>query len=240
MILCDKKDIFKEKSYRMTSTTGVMLAAASAAINATVTAAVDASSTESSPSVIQAPSETIFLQTKLAQGIAGTFVWAALFVTCQQLSPFVYSQTTKLRIQIRTHHKNHQACGSESLGMGCFSYYGVVPSFEVDGIMGQLKYVQIFNEVMFSYAEDIMLLKWILMQDMDCTAHSPDLNPIENLWADIKKAVCGVKLKTGTKLWEVIQALWFAVSSERCQQLFDTMPRRCCAAIANKEYATKY
>lgn len=32
-----------------------------------------------------APSEPIFLQTKLAQGIAGTFVWAALFLTCQQV-----------------------------------------------------------------------------------------------------------------------------------------------------------
>lgn len=69
----------------MTSSTGVTIAAVAAAINATVTAAVDVSSTESSPSVIQAPSEPIFLQTKLAQGIAGTFVWAALFVTCQQV-----------------------------------------------------------------------------------------------------------------------------------------------------------
>jgi hypothetical protein len=37
--------------------------------------------------VHSAPSEPIFLQTKLAQGIAGVFVWAALFVTCTQVSP---------------------------------------------------------------------------------------------------------------------------------------------------------
>lgn len=29
--------------------------------------------------------EPIFLQTKLAQGIAGAFVWIALFLTCQQV-----------------------------------------------------------------------------------------------------------------------------------------------------------
>lgn len=29
--------------------------------------------------------EPIFLQTKLAQGIAGAFVWVALFLTCQQV-----------------------------------------------------------------------------------------------------------------------------------------------------------
>lgn len=31
------------------------------------------------------PLDQIFLQTKLAQGIAGTFVWIALFLTCQQV-----------------------------------------------------------------------------------------------------------------------------------------------------------
>lgn len=30
-------------------------------------------------------SDPIFLQTTLAKGIAGTFVWAALFLTCQQV-----------------------------------------------------------------------------------------------------------------------------------------------------------
>lgn len=29
--------------------------------------------------------DPIFLQTKLAQGIAGAFVWVALFLTCQQV-----------------------------------------------------------------------------------------------------------------------------------------------------------
>lgn len=32
------------------------------------------------------PSETMFLQTKLAQGVAGFFVWAALFLTCTQVN----------------------------------------------------------------------------------------------------------------------------------------------------------
>lgn len=36
--------------------------------------------------VVQTPSEPIFLQTKLAQGIAGIFVFAALFLTCQQVN----------------------------------------------------------------------------------------------------------------------------------------------------------
>lgn len=31
------------------------------------------------------PPDQIFLQTKLAKGIAGVFVWIALFLTCQQV-----------------------------------------------------------------------------------------------------------------------------------------------------------
>lgn len=29
--------------------------------------------------------DSLFLQNKLAQGVAGVFVWAALFLTCQQV-----------------------------------------------------------------------------------------------------------------------------------------------------------
>lgn len=43
-------------------------------------------STTVASSVQKTPSEPIFLQTKLAQSIAGTFVVAALFLTCQQVS----------------------------------------------------------------------------------------------------------------------------------------------------------
>lgn len=32
----------------------------------------------------------IFLQTKTAQGIAGAFVWVALFLTCQQVSFVIF------------------------------------------------------------------------------------------------------------------------------------------------------
>ncbi|GJQ64989.1 GLI2 [Trypoxylus dichotomus] len=91
---------------------------------------------------------------------------------------------------------------------------------------------------MFRHAEDNISLKWIFMQDNDFkhtsetakrwfrenkveVTNSPDVDPIENLSADIKKAV-------------------FEVSSERCQQLVDTVPCRCRTVIADKGYAMKY
>lgn len=37
----------------------------------------------------------VFLQTKTAQGIAGAFVWMALFLTCQQVSGQLLSDLEK-------------------------------------------------------------------------------------------------------------------------------------------------
>ncbi|KAF5305638.1 hypothetical protein FQR65_LT07719 [Abscondita terminalis] len=61
----------------MTSTT-LALTAANMISNATTSDGV-------APVHTTAPSEPIFLQTTLAKAIAGTFVWAALFLTCQQI-----------------------------------------------------------------------------------------------------------------------------------------------------------
>ncbi|KAG8308216.1 hypothetical protein J6590_002302 [Homalodisca vitripennis] len=68
----------------MSSSTTVMAspAAVFAPSNATPTAPAPSTAPWSS---MPPHAEPIFLQTKLAQGIAGAFVWVALFLTCQQV-----------------------------------------------------------------------------------------------------------------------------------------------------------
>uniref|UniRef100_A0A1B6MPH5 Transmembrane protein 184B n=1 Tax=Graphocephala atropunctata TaxID=36148 RepID=A0A1B6MPH5_9HEMI len=68
----------------MSSSTTVIAnpAAVFAANNATSTAPTPSTTPWSS---MPPHAEPIFLQTKLAQGIAGIFVWVALFLTCQQI-----------------------------------------------------------------------------------------------------------------------------------------------------------
>jgi len=72
-------------------------------------------------------------------------------------------------------------------------------------------------------------------------AHSPDLSPIENLWADVKKRL---EEKHGeipkAQLWKVVEDEWNATSQEFCKQLFASMPERLAAVIHAKGGYTKY
>ena len=69
-------------------------------------------------------------------------------------------------------------------------------------------------------------------------AHSPDLSPIENLWADLKKRL---EAKNGeirkADLWSVE---WELTSKDYCKKLFSSMPERLAAGIKAKGGYTRY
>jgi len=72
-------------------------------------------------------------------------------------------------------------------------------------------------------------------------AHSPDLSPIENLWANVKRRLMERKQEIHKKdLWNVIQEEWEATPKEYCKTLFASMPARLQAVIQAKGGHTKY
>lgn len=75
---------------------------------------------------------------------------------------------------------------------------------------------------------------------LDWPPYSPDLNPIEHLWSDLKKRCEKHKPKTIEELITLIQLEWAATDKEYLKKLVDSLPRRCRAVIANKGHASGY
>lgn len=151
--------------------------------------------------------------------------------------------------------------GGNIMIWGSFSYNGVGALHRIEGIMKATDYVEILQTNMLPYAEDNMPLKWVFQQDNDpkhtakCAkqwfkdhninllewpAQSPDLNPIENLWNVVKTSIRGKCPTNRDTLWQLIQASWNAIPVSVCQNLIDSMPRRCRAVLDNKGSSTKY
>ncbi|KAJ9594986.1 hypothetical protein L9F63_013708, partial [Diploptera punctata] len=105
----------------------MMTAATISEITATTTSVINSSLTASSevgstttagPSILPTASvhAPIFLETKAAQGIAGAFVWIALFLTCQQIKTKIKSHVTNVIFKFYL-----QSCSTR-----CYSHFTTI------------------------------------------------------------------------------------------------------------------
>uniref|UniRef100_A0A8C6V0G7 Peptidase M20 domain containing 1, tandem duplicate 2 n=1 Tax=Neogobius melanostomus TaxID=47308 RepID=A0A8C6V0G7_9GOBI len=78
------------------------------------------------------------------------------------------------------------------------------------------------------------------MNVLEWPSQSPDLNPIENLWKDLKTAVHKRSPSNLTELELFCKEEWAKMSVSRCANLVESYPKRFAAVIAAKGGSTKY
>ena len=77
---------------------------------------------------------------------------------------------------------------------------------------------------------------------MSWPTNSPNWNPIENVWLNIKSVVRSAIKLPGKKeeLKICIRAIWKKYKVETCQKLINSIPERCKNVLQMKGYPTKY
>lgn len=152
--------------------------------------------------------------------------------------------------------------GGSIMVWGCFAANGVGELVLVDGIMTGSSYVDIVRENVKKSARNLHLGRRFLFQQDNDPKHtskvakdffktnkinvlewppqSPDLNPIENLWAILEASVPIEQRKNKHEFFKTLQQAWNSITLDTTSKLVNSMPRRLLAVKKTKGGATKY
>ena len=77
---------------------------------------------------------------------------------------------------------------------------------------------------------------------LDWPAQSPDMNPIEHVWAIVKRRLNQYEspAKGMLELWERVEVEWDKIDAETCARLVGSMPSRIDAVVKAKGMWTDY
>ena len=142
---------------------------------------------------------------------------------------------------------------------GCMTAHGPGFMCKIEGMMDQHMYKQILGDDLLRTIEwyDMDAKRAIFQQDNDpkhkarsvqewlngqpfevlkWPPQSPDLNPIEHLWATLKRRLNQYERPPNgmIELWERVQAKWDEIDKEVCLGLIESMPRRIHAVLKSK------
>lgn len=153
---------------------------------------------------------------------------------------------------------------------GYISAYGRGELVRVNRRMDRYQYVEILEEVMiptvrvyyfpegerFTYqhdnssihtsnhAQQFLREQRDYMDVLQWAAKSPDLNPVENCWAETQRLLRAedplVVFNTADTLWTAVQQAWEQITPQYCSALYNSMPQRMRDVVANRGEWTRY
>lgn len=152
--------------------------------------------------------------------------------------------------------------GGNVLIWGCMSASGVGNFTFIEGTMDQHVYLNILREqfmpsiqklglegrYMFQQDNDPkhtakLVQEWLIhnvRQQLRTPPQSPDINPIEHLWEELKRRVRKTEVSTKEELKARVTEEWNNIPREVTRKLVHSMPNRLRAIIKANGYATKY
>lgn len=172
----------------------------------------------------------------------------------------LFTAIIRLWAKSKPHVKSY-ANPPQVLIWGGISTRGTTP-IKVDcGSVDQFRYQEILHECLVTTITTLYPDGFVLMQDnakphtarttmkwladrqievLDWPSMSPDLNPIENLWAVIKRRIEKLDPTTKSNLKEIIQEIWDGIDHQLVKSLIDSMKNRLQQCIARKGEKTDY
>ena len=152
--------------------------------------------------------------------------------------------------------------GGSIMLWGCFSSGGTGKLYVIEGKMNSPMYQEILQKNMLPSVNLLKLPRgWMFQQDNDpkhtavktkewfgrkkvkvleWPSQSPDLNPIENLWKELKIKVHKRNPQNLCELKTICQQEWEKIDSDFCKKLTSNYCNRLTAVIAKNGHATKY
>lgn len=160
--------------------------------------------------------------------------------------------------------------GGSIMVWGCISWFGVGKLGRIEGKMDSAKFINILELNLLPTIDAISLVSdlpssnsLIFQQDndpkhtsaksrewfkshhispMQWPAQSPDLNPIEMVWKQVKDKLGRYQEQPRgiLELWERTQAEWKKIDTNYCQALIRSMPNRCKLVIKSRGGPIRY
>ena len=151
--------------------------------------------------------------------------------------------------------------GGNLMFWGCISINGVGNLEVIDTTMDKYKYINIIRHSLNNSAKKMNLETFKFQQDNDPNhkskyaqeyfenkniqviewpSNSPDLNPIEHIWAYMKNKLSGKIFKKKEDLVKEVKEIWENISPEFCRRLVLSMDNRIIEVLRSNGGYSKY